>query len=351
MDKKKQRQMLKKSRKLYKQGKYFTRKKIKSYKSKLSPHITNAMKMYKLNKIKPNKQLSIASKCSIKGLEQIVSKGRGAYYSSGSRPNQTAESWGLARLASAITGGKSSKVDYHILKDECSKNSKALKLAIKVKNLNPTKIKLGGRMNTKYKFDLTPEQLKSKSLVKIKNSDPEFQPNLSPLEIFKLGSFGGTYWREITSGVTGKTYSNEHLKLKHGNRGINWEDIPKEYLISEICHSKINKYNVKAGTSLEFWESKNWINEDDPYGWVQWYCNYYLGRRIPEEDDRQIGRWKKFAGRKGRFRLWLITNITKKKGKFNDEDISRKIRQGLQHWGYVLTEEDFNYEVKRRKNK
>ena len=64
-------------------------------------------------------------------LEQIVNKGRGAYYSSGSRPNQTAESWGLARLASAVTGGNASIVDYHILKSGCKKTSKALKLANK----------------------------------------------------------------------------------------------------------------------------------------------------------------------------------------------------------------------------
>ena len=67
--------------------------------------------------------------CSEEGLEKILSKGRGAYYSSGSRPNQTAESWAVARLASAITGGPSSAYDYHVLEEHCKKDSIALKLA------------------------------------------------------------------------------------------------------------------------------------------------------------------------------------------------------------------------------
>jgi hypothetical protein len=66
-------------------------------------------------------------------LRKIVNKGRGAYFSSGSRPNQTSESWGLARLASSITGGKAAAVDYSILEQGCSKNSKALKLAKQAK--------------------------------------------------------------------------------------------------------------------------------------------------------------------------------------------------------------------------
>jgi hypothetical protein len=79
----------------------------------------------------PNKELSVKTGCKISALEKIVKKGEGAYYSSGSRPNQTAESWGIARLASSITGGNASIVDYHILKSGCKKTSKALKLANK----------------------------------------------------------------------------------------------------------------------------------------------------------------------------------------------------------------------------
>ena len=120
-----------KSQKLYKKGKYVMREKIKSFKNKQSPHITKAQKLYKSNIIKPSKELAKKTKCNIKGLRKIFKKGQGAYYSSGSRPNQTPHSWAYARLASSISGGKAAGVDYSILEKYCSKNSKALKLAKK----------------------------------------------------------------------------------------------------------------------------------------------------------------------------------------------------------------------------
>lgn len=130
-NKKKQRNYINKSKKLYKQNKYFIRPKIKSFKSKTSRHITKAYKLYNIKSMTPSKLLEKKTGCSTKGLNQIIKKGEGAYYSSGSRPNQTAQSWAYARLASALTGGNSSKVDYHILEKECKKNSLALKLAKK----------------------------------------------------------------------------------------------------------------------------------------------------------------------------------------------------------------------------
>ena len=87
--------------------------------------------MYKTQKIVPSKVLEKATQCKKKGLEKIVNKGKGAYFSSGSRPNQSAHSWGYARLASAITGGKASAADYKILEANCKPKSKALKLAKK----------------------------------------------------------------------------------------------------------------------------------------------------------------------------------------------------------------------------
>ena len=128
-DKSKQKKMLKKSQKMYKKKKYYTREKVKTFKSKKSNHIKNAERIYKISSVKPSKELSEKTGCSLKGLQEIVKKGQGAYYSSGSRPNQTAHSWGRARLASAITGGKSSQIDYHILEKYCYPDSKALKLA------------------------------------------------------------------------------------------------------------------------------------------------------------------------------------------------------------------------------
>lgn len=127
-DQKNQLKMLLKSRKMYKKGKYYTRKKVLSYKHKPSKHILKARKIYNTN-ILPSKELSQKTGCSISALKQIVRKGEGAYYSSGSRPNQTPQSWGLARLASAITGGKASKVDYHIIEKGCDPKKMAFKLA------------------------------------------------------------------------------------------------------------------------------------------------------------------------------------------------------------------------------
>ena len=112
----------------------------------------------------------------------------------------------------------------------------------------------------------------------------------------------------------------------------------------------INKYGVKVGTTLEFWEKKGWMDKLDPYGWVQWYCEFYLGRRS-KDDERQIKRWGNITGSKGRFRKWLITQILKKGSKkdWNNYSISPAIRQTLQHWGYKLTKKDFNKELASRK--
>lgn len=164
---------------------------------------------------------------------------------------------------------------------------------------------------------------------------PEFTPNLTPKQIFQLGSFGGTYWRPIHSGVTKIDYKNKHKEFGW------WRSIPEYKLCSETCDLEINKYKVHSGTSLKDWESKKWIKGQDPYGWVQWYCRFYKGRRT-KDDARQIRRWLAFAGPNGRFRVRLINMIKRKRTKYNDFKISPVIRQGLQHWGYRLTKQDFD---------
>jgi hypothetical protein len=128
-DKQKQLNMLIKSRRLYKKNKYYTRKRLPSYKNKPSKHIANARKIYGIENIRPSKELALKTGCSIAALNQIVKKGEGAYFSSGSRPNQTAHSWGYARLASALTAGKAAAIDFNILKQGCNPNKKAFKLA------------------------------------------------------------------------------------------------------------------------------------------------------------------------------------------------------------------------------
>jgi hypothetical protein len=159
----KQKRELRKSRKLYKKGKYYTRKKLKSFKSRRTSHASSVKNIYGFDTSKEQDnllhKLSNITRCSKKSLKKIINKGMGAYYSSGSRPNQTPHSWGYARLYSAITGGPASAIDYHILKEGCHKNSTALKLAKHPKS--PTrrkKIQLGGfRMREKIiNFEKSP---------------------------------------------------------------------------------------------------------------------------------------------------------------------------------------------------
>ena len=111
------------------------------------------------------------------------------------------------------------------------------------------------------------------------NFDSIFKPNKTPIKIINEGAFGGTYFRDIYSGVNGKWYRNswkEFNFLKHID--------PKLYS-SNYYDVNVNKYKVKCGTSLRFWENKGWIHKQDPYGWFQWYCRYYLRRRT-DDDER-----------------------------------------------------------------
>ena len=128
-DKLKQIKMLTKSKKLYKKHKYYTRRPLASFKNKKSNHVAVARKTYNIEVITPNEELARKTGCKLSALKQIVKKGEGAYYSSGSRPNQTPASWGLARLASAITAGKAAAVDYAIIDKGCDHTKKAFILA------------------------------------------------------------------------------------------------------------------------------------------------------------------------------------------------------------------------------
>ena len=164
---------------------------------------------------------------------------------------------------------------------------------------------------------------------------PDFRPNITPREIFLEGSFGGSYWRSIFSSVVSEDLSDQHLEF-----GEWWDGIEESLLTSQEYDKNRNRYKVKCGTTLDMWEEKGWIVEQDPYGWVQWYCRFYRGRRS-EDDSRQVRRWKAFAGPRGRFRNHLINRIIAKGGDYDEEDISPVVRQSLQHWGYRLTREDF----------
>ncbi|XP_040570917.1 putative transcription elongation factor S-II [Lepeophtheirus salmonis] len=201
--------------------------------------------------------------------------------------------------------------------------------------------------NVQPNFELTaPLPIRNSKGIYVFEDRKEFKPNKSPKEVLQAGSFGGTYFRPIYSSVT---------KLKYGSEV--WKELPQDWLeglniktqvASPIYDASKNKYKVKCGGSLEMWEESGWIKEQDPYGWFQWYCRFYQGRRSPD-DDRQIDRWSKCCGEKGRWKNNLITKIYKAAVKYDNAVVSPVIRQVLLHWGYELTEEDYKKRVKQIK--
>jgi hypothetical protein len=172
---------------------------------------------------------------------------------------------------------------------------------------------------------------------------PEFTPNVTPKDVFQKGAFGGTYFRPIYSSVTNKQYKSEDVIEEYPQSWFRGLDIPKE-VTSPKYDKQVNLYKVKCGSSLRDWENAGWIVEQDPYGWFQWYCRFYRGRRT-EDDQRQIDRWLKIAGPNGRFRKRLINMIHDKKTKYNDITVSPVIRQVLLHWGYELTPKDMKKKI------
>eukprot|EP00599_Poterioochromonas_sp_BG-1_P000062 CAMPEP_0173146276 /NCGR_PEP_ID=MMETSP1105-20130129/8396_1 /TAXON_ID=2985 /ORGANISM="Ochromonas sp., Strain BG-1" /LENGTH=266 /DNA_ID=CAMNT_0014060445 /DNA_START=100 /DNA_END=901 /DNA_ORIENTATION=+ len=180
---------------------------------------------------------------------------------------------------------------------------------------------------------------------------PEFQPNLTPKEIIQAGSFGGCYFQRLASAVTGQTYVDA------------WREFPSdwfeglvitEHVASPTYNKDVNAYKVSCGSSVQQWEDSGWVTEIDPYGWFQWYCRFYLGRRC-SDDYRQITRALGVMGPSGRWRKNLI-NKCLSSGKSPDEacidfTISPKIRQLLQQWGYRLSVDDLTAAVSPKKKK
>ena len=112
-----------------------------------------------------------------------------------------------------------------------------------------------------------------------------FGANKTPVEIIKKVAFGGTYFRDIYSGINGKWYKKSWKKFDE------LKNIDQKYYCSNYYVS-VTKYGVKCGTLLRFWENKGLTHSIDPYGWFQWYFRYWIGRRSVD-DEGQINRWKK----------------------------------------------------------
>jgi hypothetical protein len=105
--------------------------------------------------------------------------------------------------------------------------------------------------------------------------DAGFEPELTPREMLELGVFCGKYMTDCRDEFPESWFRNAKLS----------PDRPD-------C--SLNHFGVRAGQPLKVWREKGWLHPDDPRGWFQWYCRYYSGRRLPGEDERQIGRWKAF---------------------------------------------------------
>jgi len=139
-----------------------------------------------------------------------------------------------------------------------------------------------------------------------KNFDPRFKPELTPKQMLYLGVFGGKYMTDCKD-----------------------EFPPDWYAKAKLCSTKhdpkLNFFKVNASQPLSVWRKKGWLYKDDPRGWFQWYCRYFMGRRLGMEDDRQIKRW-----------IAIKRHISQVKNNCKKGDLScrPKQRQALLHWAY-----------------
>ncbi len=154
------------------------------------------------------------------------------------------------------------------------------------------------KMQQKYQYCLT-EPMGA-------NFDIRFTPELTPCAMLELGVFGGKYMTDCR------------------------EEFPKDwFLYAKLCSEKhdptLNYFGVNASQPLLVWRKKGWIFPLDPRGWFQWYCRYYMGRRIPGEDERQIQRW-----------LAIRRHIVQIRKNCEPGNIlcRRRQRQAVLHWAY-----------------
>jgi hypothetical protein len=170
----------------------------------------------------------------------------------------------------------------------------------------------------------------------------EFRPNLTPAEVLRLGSFGGTYFRDIKSAVTDQAYKGRQVIAEFPNAWFKGLDLARQ--VCSPTHDKaLNKYKVDCGVCLGQWETSGWISSLDPYGWFQWYCRFFLGRRSTD-DSRQISRFQRITAlRRGQ----LCNDLLKSRAKATDMKVSPVMRQALQHWAYCLRPEDLKAQQKK----
>ena len=159
-------------------------------------------------------------------------------------------------------------------------------------------VTVNDRMQTGYRYAVTePEG---------RNFDPEFRPELTPSEMLELGVFGGKYMTDCVDEFPAGWFAAAKLSPKRRDASLNF-------------------FKVDASQPLWVWREKGWIGEDDPRGWFQWYCRYQMGRRLPDEDKRQIGRWKAMRRHIGQIKA----NCER-----GDIFCRPRQRQALLHWAY-----------------
>ena len=159
------------------------------------------------------------------------------------------------------------------------------------------RVKVNDLMQSDYSYVLTePEG---------KNFDPDFLPDLTPKQMLELGVFGGKYMTDCKKEFPASWFKKAKLCSTHHD-------------------AKLNCFGVNASQPLSVWRDKGWIYEEDPRGWFQWYCRYYMGRRC-EDDQRQIKRWSAIKRHIGQIRK----NCSK-----GDLLCRPRQRQALLHWAY-----------------
>ena len=152
-------------------------------------------------------------------------------------------------------------------------------------------------MQKNYQYSLTEAEGK--------NFASDFQPELSPKEMLFLGVFGGKYLNDCQNEFPSEWFTEAKLS-------------------PQLKDVSLNYFSVDASQPLSEWKKKGWIHPQDPRGWFQWYCRYYIGRRS-KDDARQIKRWRAFRRHAG---------AVKKYCEKYDYGCRRKQRQALLHWAY-----------------
>ena len=159
-------------------------------------------------------------------------------------------------------------------------------------------VRVNDKMQRGYRYALTAPPGR--------NFDTGFRPELTPKEMLALGVFGGKYMTDCRKEFPASWF--KHARLSPSFRDCS-----------------LNYFGIDASQPISAWRAKGWIHPDDPRGWFQWYCRYYLGRRLPEEDARQIGRWRVMQRHVRQIQLNC---------KPGDLSCRPRQRQALLHWAY-----------------